>query len=255
MASPNIPHIGPEKTKSPFTTARSPQNTRRKRALFALRAAFPVTVPVLFGYIAIGIPFGLMLVKAGYPWWLSPLMSLLMYAGAGQYIAVGLFAAGVPLSAMLVTMLAVNIRHIVYGLSLIERFKVAGRWKGYLVFSLTDETYALLTGVKVPENVRPASFYASVALLDQSYWVIGSLIGALAGSLIPFSFAGIDFALTALFAVLLIDQLARTKDFVPAIIGIACSVAALAIAGPKNMLIAALAASLAALAILKGRKK
>jgi 4-azaleucine resistance transporter AzlC len=255
MTSPVTPQFGPKNAKSSAASTHSPRNTRRKRALFALRAAFPVTVPVLFGYIAIGIPFGLMLVKAGYPWWLSPLMSLLMYAGAGQYIAVGLFAAGVPLSAMLVTMLAVNIRHIVYGLSLIERFKVAGKWKGYLVFSLTDETYALLTGVKVPENVRPSSFYASVALLDQSYWVIGSVIGALAGSLIPFSFAGIDFALTALFAVLLIDQLARTKDFVPAIIGIACSTVALAVVGPKNMLIAALASSLAVLALVKGRNK
>lgn len=220
----------------------------------ALRLAFPVTVPVLFGYIAIGIPFGLMLVKAGYPWWLSPLMSLLMYAGAGQYIAIGLFAAGAPLSGMLVTMLAVNIRHIVYGLSLIDRFKVAGKWKPYLVFSLTDETYALMTGVKVPDTVSPAKYYASIAILDQSYWIAGSVIGSLAGTLIPFSFTGIDFALTALFAVLLIDQLKRTKDLIPALIGISCAVLALVAVGPRNMLIAALASSLAVLVLVRGRK-
>lgn len=228
--------------------------TRRQESFGnALRLAFPVTVPVLFGYIAIGIPFGLMLVKAGYPWWLSPLMSALMYAGAGQYIAIGLFAAGAPLSGMLVTMLAVNIRHIVYGLSLIDRFKIAGKWKPYLVFSLTDETYALMTGVKVPDSVRPASFYASIAILDQSYWVAGSIIGALAGTLIPFSFTGIDFALTALFAVLLIDQLKRTKDFLPALIGICCAGIAIAVVGPRNMLITALAASLAILILVRGR--
>lgn len=221
----------------------------------ALHAAFPVTVPVLFGYLAIGIPFGLMLVKAGYPWWLSPIMSLLMYAGAGQYIAVGLFAAGVPLPGLLITMLMVNIRHIVYGLSLIEKFKPVGRWKPYLIFSLTDETYALLTGVKVPDNVKPGAFFGSIAMLDQSYWIAGSIIGALAGKFIPFSFKGVDFALTALFTVLLIDQLRRTRDPVPAVIGIVCAVAALVLVGPANMLITALAASLAILVLVRGKHK
>ena len=178
-----------------------------------IKTAFPVTIPVLFGYIAIGIPFGLMLVKAGYPWWLAPIMSVLMYAGAGQYIAIGLFAANAPLAGMLVTMLMVNIRHIVYGLSLIEKFRGVGKWKAYLVFSLTDETYAILTGVKAPDNIKPGSFYGTIALLDQSYWILGSVVGALAGELIPFSFAGIDFALTALFVVLLMDQLTRTRGY------------------------------------------
>jgi 4-azaleucine resistance transporter AzlC len=221
----------------------------------ALRAAFPVTIPVLFGYLAIGIPFGLMLVKAGYPWWLAPIMSILMYAGAGQYIAIGLFAAKVPLAGMIVTMLMVNIRHIVYGLSLIGKFREVGRWKPYLVFALTDETYALLTGVKVPMNVKPGAFYGSVAALDQSYWIIGSLIGALAGSFIPFSFTGIDFALTALFAVLLIDQLRRTKDPIPACIGLAAAILALIVIGPANMLIVALAAGIATLILVRGREK
>jgi 4-azaleucine resistance transporter AzlC len=220
----------------------------------AFRSAFPVTIPVLFGYIAIGIPFGLMLVKAGYPWWLAPIMSALMYAGAGQYIAVGLFAAGAPLSGILVTMLLVNIRHIVYGLSLIEKCKDAGRWKPYIVFALTDETYALLTGVKVPDNVKPGPFYGAIALLDHSYWILGGFLGALAGQFIPFSFAGIDFALTALFAVLLVDQLRATRDFVPPLIGAACAVVALVIVGPANMLIVALASSIAILVLLRGKK-
>ncbi len=218
-----------------------------------LRAAFPATVPVLFGYLSIGIPFGLLLVKTGYPWWLAPLMSLTMYAGAGQYIAIGLFAAGVPLAASLATMLMVNIRHIVYGLSLIEPFRDSGRWKPYLVFSLTDETYAILTGVAVPQNVRPASFYGTVAALNQSYWVLGSLIGAVAGYALPFSFRGVEFALTALFAVLLVDQLRRTRDLVPAGIGVIAAVAALVLAGPSRMLIAALAGALAVLIAARGR--
>ena len=228
-----------------------------KRSSFrsAFRPAFPVTIPVLFGYLAIGIPFGLMLVKAGYPWWLSPIMSLCMYAGAGQYIAIGLFAANVPLAGILVTILMVNIRHVVYGLSLIEKFKTVGRWKPYLVFALTDETYALLTGVKVPENVKPGSFYGTIALLDQSYWIIGSIIGALAGKFIPFSFAGIDFALTSLFVVLLIDQLRASKDALPVVIGAVCAILALALVGSSNMLIAALAGALAVLILVRGRHK
>ncbi len=219
----------------------------------AFRQAFPITVPVLFGYLAIGIPFGLLLVKAGYPWPIAPLMSVLMYAGAGQYVSIGLFAAGAPLPAILVTILMVNIRHIVYGLSLIGAFRNTGKWKAYLIFSLTDETYALLTGVRVPDNTAPGAFYGSIALLNQSYWVAGSLIGAIAGELIPFPLDGIDFALTALFAVLLIDQLRRSRDAVPVVIGLSCAILALIFAGPERMLIVALTSALAVLAAVRGK--
>lgn len=231
------------------------QSARSPGKIPFMRSVFSLTTPVLFGYVAIGIPFGLMLVKAGYPWWLSPVMSILMYAGAGQYVAVGLFAAQVPIPAMAVTMLMVNIRHIVYGLSLMEKFKTVGRWKPYLVFSLTDETYALLTGVTPPPSVSPGSFYGTIALLNQLYWVTGSLIGSLAGTMIPFSFAGVDFALTALFTVLLMDQLRRGGNGIPALIGGLSAVAALLVAGPGNMLIAALACTLGALTLLRGIRR
>jgi len=230
-------------------------HTGFSRTETALRHAFPVTLPVLFGYLAIGIPFGIMVVKAGYPWFLSPIMGIFMYAGAGQYIAIGLFAAGVPLSGLLVTTLMVNIRHIVYGLSLTEKFKNTGKLKPYLIFSLTDETYALLTGVNVPENVPPGYFYTAVAGLNQLYWVTGSCIGALAGKYIPYSFAGIDFALTALFAVLLVNQLRTTTNALPAVIGTVCAILSLLIVGKPNMLLVALAAGLAVLILLRGKQK
>ncbi len=181
-----------------------------------------LTLPVFFGYIAIGIPFGLMLVKNGYPWWLAPIMSLTMYAGAGQYMAVGLFASGASFGAIAIAQLLLNIRHIVYGLSLIEKFKDVGKWKPYLIFALTDETYALMTTTPLPKNESPGIFYGTIALLNQSYWILGSLIGAIAGTLIPFDFVGVDFALTSLFAVLLIEQVKKSKDFIPSIVGI-CS--------------------------------
>lgn len=190
--------------------------------------AFKTSIPVLFGYLAIGIAFGLMLVDKKYPIWLAPIMSTLMYAGAGQYIAIGLFAAGIPLSGIIITELLVNIRHIVYGLSLIEKFKNIGKWKPYLIFALTDETYSLLTTTDVPEDANPGQFYGTIALLDHLYWIIGGIIGALIGSIVQsktnFSMGGVDFALTALFAVLLIEQIQKSKDFTPPIIGAFCTI-------------------------------
>ena len=220
--------------------------------------AAKITLPVLFGYLAIGIPFGLMIVNAGYPWWIAPVMSLTMYAGAGQYIAVGLFASGASLGTIAVTELLVNIRHIVYGLSLITKFKAAGRWKPYLIFALTDETYSLLTGCDVPEGADPGKFYGTIALLDHSYWIIGSVIGAAAGTLIPFSFEGVDFALTALFAVLLIGQIEKSHDVLPPAVGIAVTIASiilsrLGILPEGNILIVSLAFGLAALILTRGR--
>jgi 4-azaleucine resistance transporter AzlC len=229
--------------------------SQMKKRIFAFREAFAITIPVLFGYTAIGIPFGLLLVKAGYPWWLAPIMSCLMYAGAGQYISIGLFSAGVPLPGLLVTMLAVNIRHIVYGLSLIEKFRPVGAWKPYLVFSLTDETYALLTGVEPPPGLESGPFFGSIALLNHLYWVLGSTVGALAGAWLPVSFAGVDFALTALFMVLLLDRLRADRDLVPVGIGIACAIAALFAVGKENMLIVALAGGVAILALARGGAK
>lgn len=217
--------------------------------------AFKTTVPVLFGYLAIGIPFGLMLVSAGYPWWLAPVMSVLMYAGAGQYMAVALFSGGAGLSVIAVTMLLLNIRHIVYGLSLITPFRETGRWKPYLIFALTDETYALMTSCSVPHGVEPGKFYGTIALLDHSYWILGSLVGAAAGTLIPFSFSGVDFALTALFAVLLIDQVKKSRDPVPPAIGLGAAVLAMAFVPSQYVLVTALAAGVAVLSLAKrGRK-
>jgi 4-azaleucine resistance transporter AzlC len=211
--------------------------------------AFKITSPVLFGYIAIGIPFGLIVVQVGYPWWLAPLMSIVMYAGAGQFLAIGLFSAGASLSAMLITIALVNIRHIIYGLSLITPFKETGRWKPYLIFALTDETYALMTGCEVPPDNNPGTFYGLIALFDHLYWISGTLIGAVIGSLIPFPLEGIDFALTALFVVLLLDQLKKKENRKSAVIGGICGIAALFIFGAENMLITALALGIACLVL------
>jgi 4-azaleucine resistance transporter AzlC len=174
-----------------------------------LKVALRTTIPVFLGYISCGIAFGLITINAGYPWWLAPATGILIFAGAGQFLAVPLFAAGTPIPVILVTELLLNIRHIVYGLPLINQFKECRRYKPYLIYALTDETFSLLTTTTVPPDIPAEDYYFAVSILDQSYWVGGSLIGALVGAMIPFDMTGVDFALTALFAVLSIDQIQK----------------------------------------------
>jgi 4-azaleucine resistance transporter AzlC len=174
-------------------------------------AAFRYSIPVLLGYLAIGLAFGLLLAGAGYPWWMSLLMGLVMYAGAGQYIAVGLFSAGAGLVEACLVQLIVNARHMAYGLAMLKPFRSAGRFRPYLIFALTDETFALLSSLPPEDPRREGPFMFYVALLNHCYWITGSLLGALAGSLIPFDMEGIGFALTALFVVLMVEQIGRVR--------------------------------------------
>ena len=137
-------------------------------------AAFPVTLPVLMGYLSIGIAFGLMLERIGYNFIWAFFMSLTIYAGSGQYLGVELLATGAVLADVALLTLLINFRHLVYGLSMLEKFRGMGWRKLYMMFSLTDETYALLSGVQAPVGVDPKRFYFCVALLDHSYWILGS---------------------------------------------------------------------------------
>ena len=172
-----------------------------------LAFAFRQTVPVLLGYLAIGLAFGLILVAAHYPWWLAMVMGLVIYAGAAQYMAVGLFAANAGLAETALLTLLVNARHMVYGVSMLERFKSLGAVKAYLIFALTDETYALLTSLPQDSLLDRKKVYTYISALDQTYWVAGSVLGALAGSFLPIPTTGMGFALSALFTVLLVEQI------------------------------------------------
>jgi len=171
--------------------------------------AFKYSIPVLLGYVTLGIAFGLVATGAGYPWWLALSMSLWMYAGAGQFFAVGLFAAGTTLLEVCLIQLVLNIRHAAYSFSMLNKF--SGPFKPYLIFSLSDETFALFSSMPDLPEEKKHLFMVYVAVLDQSYWVGGSLLGAMAGALIPFDMKGISFALTALFVVLMIEQIKRVR--------------------------------------------
>ena len=215
--------------------------------------ALRVTVPVMLGYLTIGIAFGLLLRLAHYPWYLAPIMSIFVYAGALQYLAVGLLAANVSIAEAALLALVVNARHMVYGLSLLERYRTSRLRKFYLIYTLTDETYALITSIQPPEGSEPVRFYTAVSFLDQSYWVLGSLIGAVAGGLIPFDFKGLDFALTALFVVLLVEQIKTATSRLPFFIAAVCTIVAYVVVGPGNMLIVAMGLTIFMLLLLRNR--
>ena len=197
----------------------------------ALSAAFPVTVPVLMGYLAIGMAFGFMLQAVGYNFIWAFFMSLTIYAGSGQYLGVTLLATAASLGTVALMTLLINFRHLVYGLSMLEKFRGMGWRKFYMIFSLTDETYALLSSAQAPVGVDPRNFYFAIALLDQSYWIIGSVIGAVAGAVLPISTEGIDFAMTALFVVIAVDQWKAYRKHLPALLGGAVTILFLIILG------------------------
>lgn len=203
----------------------------------AIKAAFPVTIPVLLGYLSIGIAFGLLFENAGYNFIWAFFTSLTVYAGAMQFIAVSFFYGGIGLIQIAVMTLVVNFRHVFYGLSFLDRFGGMGLKKWYMAFALTDETYSLLCSRKAPENVDEKKFYFCVAFLNQSYWVLGSVIGSLAGALITFDTTGMDFAMTALFIVIFLDQWKAYATHIPALVGLGCTIAVLAATGPSNIVI------------------
>jgi 4-azaleucine resistance transporter AzlC len=228
---------------------------QNNRGLFV--RALRYSLPVFLGYIAIGVAFGLLLADAGYPWWMSLVMGVAMYAGAGQYIAVGLFAAGAGLWEAALVQLVVNARHIAYGFTMFKRFNAAGPYKWYLIFSLTDETFALLSSLpdEGDQEGRAAlsRFMFLVALLNQLYWIAGSVIGALLGSVLPFDMQGIGFALTALFVALMIEQILRARRPGPFVISALAAVLAVALLPSRLSLLSAMALALAGTQIFAGK--
>ena len=219
----------------------------------AFRAALPATIPVLMGYLSIGIAFGLMLEAVGYNFIWAFFMSLTIYAGSGQYMGVELLRDGAALTSVAMLTLILNFRHLVYGLSMLEKFRGMGWRKLYMIFSLTDETYALLSSARVPERVDPHAYYFAIALLDHAYWILGSVIGGAAGALLQFDTTGIDFAMTALFLVIAVDQWESYPSHLPALLGCGITVASLALLGADAMLIPALCVIILSLLLLRAR--
>ena len=219
-----------------------------------LKQVFIDTIPVLTGYLFLGAGFGILLSEAGYgPGW-AALMSIVVYAGSGQYLLVSLLTSGASLLSNAVATLLVNVRHLFYGISLVDTYKDAGKKKPYMIFALTDETYSLVTQAKLPEGTAKTTYCFFVSLFNQCYWVIGCTLGNLAGFLLPIDFTGVSFVLTALFVTMFIEQWLSSKDHVPALIGVVCTAVCLALFGSELFLIPSMAAIAGLLILRRGRR-
>ncbi len=226
---------------------------RKKKFSQALTAAFPHTLPVLAGFLVLGIAYGMLMLEKGYgPQW-SVLMSAVAFCGSMQFVAITLLTTAFhPLEALILSLL-VNARHLFYGLSMLEKYKGFGKAKAFLIYTLCDETFSIVSSVTPPEGVEAKYFYLSISLLDYLYWVFGTLLGGLLGELMPFDMKGLDFALTALFVVLFLEQIKKKGNWILGLIGVACAMLSRVIFGAENMVLPALAIIL--IALLAGRKK
>ncbi len=218
-----------------------------------VRQAFVKSIPVMAGYVILGIGFGILLRGAGYGFWWSLAMGALIYAGSMQYVGVGLIAGGASVLTTLLTTIMVNARHLFYSISMIGRYRDAGKYKPYLIFALTDETYSLLCDGAVPEGCDPHRYRFLVSLFDHSYWVTGCVLGSLLGQVLPFSTAGIEFSMTALFIASFTEQWLSGGNRLPALAGLGCSALCLAVFGPERFLIPAMLLITLALTLARGR--
>lgn len=199
--------------------------------------AFRASLPVMAGYLVLGMGFGVLLHDQGYSWWWAAVMSLLIYAGSLQYLAVDLLAAGAGIITTALMSLVVNFRHLFYGITMLERYKKAGRVRPYLIFALTDETFSLVCQENLPDGVREKGYYFWVSLFNHCYWIVGSVLGTFVGNILGEHTQGIDFSMTALFVIIFIQQWETAKDHRPALIGLGVSLASLLIFGPDSFLI------------------
>ncbi len=217
-----------------------------------IQKAFLTSLPVMAGYIVLGIAFGILLKEKGFSIVWAFMMSLTIYAGSMEFVTISLLDAGASLvSAALMTLL-VNARHLIYSLSMLERYRDTHPFKPYLIFGLTDETYALVCN-GAPEDVDEKRYYFFLTFFDQCYWLTGSVLGAFLGAFIPFDTTGIDFSMTALFITIFVDQILKADSCLPGVIGIGCSILSLCLFGPSRFLIPAMI-SIVGLLILVERK-
>ena len=220
-----------------------------------LKRAFLKTLPVMAGYLVIGIGYGILLRSSGYGALWALATGVLIYAGSMQYVGVGLLAGGASVFTAIVTTLMVNARHLFYSVSMLGRYKDTGKYKPYLIFALTDETYSLLCDEAVPEGTDAGLYYFLVSAFNQFYWVAGCVAGSLIGTVLPFSTRGIEFSMTALFIASFTEQWLTNRDHVPAEIGTVSAVLCLIVFGTEHFLIPAMLLITLALTAVRKREE
>lgn len=205
-----------------------------------IKAAFPHTIPILTGYVFLGIAFGILLQNEGYNFLWAGFMSLTVFSGSMQFVAVTLLGRAFTILGTLLITLMVNARYLFYGFSMLDKFKDMGKMKPYLIFALTDEIFILLYSLEPPKGISRKGFYFSIALLCHLYWIAGGIIGTLAGAQLFFDTTGIDFVMLALFVAIFTDQMRQKQNRLPGLIGLAASLLCLFAFGPDRFILAAM---------------
>lgn len=218
----------------------------------AFKKAFPYTIPVIIGYVFLGITFGIMVSQEGYRAIMAPIISLTVYAGSMQFVLLPLLKTDITILTIIILTLSVNVRMMFYGLSLLKEFKNS-RSKLLFILTLSDESFALDTSIKVPQGVNRGDFFLAIGIINYLVWAIASYIGALIGNMISFNTLGMDFVLTALFLVLLVEQFKATRNHRPMMIGLFMSVVALLIFDQNKFMIPALVLIIMSLLALRGK--
>ena len=218
------------------------------------KKALTAALPVMYSYLIIGMGFGMVVQSRGYGALWAGAMSVFIYAGSMQFVALELIGSGASLLTAAITTVMVNLRHVFYGLSMVDKYKNAGACKPYLIYALSDETYSLVCN---PPELLPGEervFYLLVSAMDQASWVLGSILGGLLGAALPFSTQGIDFALTALFVSVVAEQWLSSKDHTPALLGLGLSLLCLLLFGADQFLLPAMVLILLGLSLYRRGK-
>ena len=219
--------------------------------LRALKAAFPHTIPIFAGYLFLGMTYGVYMVQSGFPFWIPMLTTLIVYGGSLEFVIVNLLLGAFnPIQAFLMALL-IQARHLFYGVSMLDKYRDTGKKKPYLIFALSDETFSVTCSADVPDKVDRGWFYFFVTLLDQLYWFSGATLGGIFGSLISFNTEGLEFVMTAMFVVILMEQWLKDKKHLSALLGLGLSVLCLIAFGSKSFIIPAMAAILGVLTLLR----
>lgn len=223
--------------------------------LTALRAAFPATIPILAGFLFLGMTYGVYMNVSGFPFWYPMIMSLVIFAGSVEFVTVNLLLGAFnPLQAFAMALM-INARHLFYGISMLDKFKGAGVKKLYLIYGMCDESFSINCTAEIPPEVDRGLFMTFVTLLNQLYWFTGSTLGGIFGTYINFSTEGLDFVMTAMFVVIFLEQWLKDKNHTPALLGLGLSLICLIAFGAENFIIPSMLAILAVLTLMRRPSK
>ncbi len=221
----------------------------------AFVTAFPFTIPIFAGFWFLGMTYGIYMNVSGFSFWYPMVMSLTIFAGSVEFVAVNLLLGAFnPLQALAMTLM-INARHLFYGISMLDRFRGMGLKKIYLIFGMCDETFSINYTAKIPEDVDRGWFMFFVTLLNHFYWVFGATLGGIFGSLITFSTEGLDFVMTAMFVVIFLEQWLKEERHTSSLLGIGISLLCLVAFGADNFIIPSMIAMLAVLTLLRGGER